>query len=144
MLKKKHNQTIISEERRPSMLPEELYYTEDHEWVKIDNNIAIIGITEHAADELGEIVYVELPKPNLELSQSDELGSVESVKTVSSLFSPVSGKVIESNTDLEAAPDTINDSPYENGWLVKLQASDLQEVEDLMNYEDYKTFLTTQ
>ena len=144
MLKKKHNQTIISEERRPSMLPEELYYTEDHEWVKIDNNIAIIGITEHAADELGEIVYVELPKLNLELSQSDELGSVESVKTVSSLFSPVSGKVIESNTDLEAAPDTINDSPYENGWLVKLQASDLQEVEDLMNYEDYKTFLTTQ
>ena len=112
--------------------------------VKIDNNIAIIGITEHAADELGEIVYVELPKLNLELSQSDELGSVESVKTVSSLFSPVSGKVIESNTDLEAAPDTINDSPYENGWLVKLQASDLQEVEDLMNYEDYKTFLTTQ
>ena len=118
-------------------------FTNDHEWVYIEDGSAIIGISDHAANELGEIVFVELPTLNHTYNQRDEFGSVESVKTVSSIYSPVSGTVIETNTDLESRPELINESPLGNGWIMKLKPSDLQELDDLMTYEEYQNYIET-
>ena len=123
------------------MVPSELKYTEDHEWVKVtDDNVALIGITDYATEELGEIVYVELPEIGDEVIQGDEFGSVESVKSLSSLFSPISGEVLSVNKGLLDQPATLNDSPYEDGWLIRVSISDSSEVDDLMTAEEYSVF----
>ncbi|RAP39039.1 glycine cleavage system protein GcvH [Candidatus Marinamargulisbacteria bacterium SCGC AAA071-K20] len=125
------------------MIPKELRYTEGHEWVRVDGSEVAIGITAHASDELGEIVFVEMPTIGTELGQGDEFGSVESVKTVSSLYSPLSGTVNEINEEIENESSQVNDSPYESGWLIKLDISDTSEVDDLMTAEEYETYLET-
>ncbi|MAH80938.1 MAG: glycine cleavage system protein H [Rickettsiales bacterium] len=118
-----------------------LKYTEDHEWIKIENNVGIIGISKHAVDELGEIVFVELPELDSNYKQKEEFGSIESVKTVSSLYLPVSGKVIETNKTLENNPELINNSPEENGWIVKIEIENNSETENLLSESDYQTYL---
>ena len=123
------------------MFPTDLRYTEEHEWVKVEGDVAIVGITDYATEELGEIVFCDLPSVGKELEQMDEFGSVESVKTVSSLFSPITGVVDEINEELIAAPNIINDSPYDSGWLIKVKLSDMKEVEDLMTSEEYQQHL---
>ncbi|MEK7299003.1 MAG: glycine cleavage system protein GcvH [Candidatus Margulisiibacteriota bacterium] len=123
------------------MIPSDLKYTEEHEWIRVEGDTAIIGITEHAANELGEIVFAELPQVGDSFSQMDEFGSVESVKTVSSLYLPVSGKITEINTVLSQSPNLINDSPYDNGWLVRVTIADPLELDDLMSANQYKAFL---
>jgi len=119
----------------------ELRYTEEHEWVKVDGDIATIGVSGHAAEELGEIVFVELPKTDNEYSQMDEIGTIESVKTVSSLYSPISGTIKEVNSELENNPELINDSSLDEGWIFKMTIADTSEVEDLMTEEEYHTFV---
>ena len=116
-------------------------YTEDHEWIKIDKKIGTIGISKHAVDELGEIVFVELPEINSTYNQKDEFGSIESVKTVSSLYLPVTGKIIEVNNKLENNPELINNSPEENGWIVKIEIENDSETANLLSKEDYNTYL---
>lgn len=125
------------------MSEQEFKYTQEHEWVALNGNIATVGITQYAVDELGEIVFVELPQIGAEFSQMDEFGTVESVKTVSSLFAPVSGKIVERNEQLESSSHLLNESPYLEGWLIKLEMSDLSECDDLMTHDEYKTYLET-
>jgi len=125
------------------MAEQEFKYTQEHEWVELNGNVATVGITQYAVDELGEIVFVELPQVGKEFSQMDEFGTVESVKTVSSLFAPVSGKIVERNEQLESSSNLLNESPYLDGWLIKLEVSDLSEWDDLMTHEEYKTYLET-
>jgi len=118
-------------------------YTEDHEWLKVDGNTALVGITNHAADELGEIVYLELLEVKENLSKGDEFGSVESVKTVSGLFSPITGKIVEINQAAVDSPDIINQSPFDEGWLIKIEFDNSEEIEELMNENDYQSFIKT-
>jgi glycine cleavage system H protein len=125
------------------MSPEECKYTEDHEWVAVEGGIATIGISQHAINELGEIVYVELPNENNQVYQKDEFGTVESVKTVSSLYAPITGTIVEVNTLLEKNPEILNESPYSDGWLIKIEYSDENELIDLMTYEEYSSYLET-
>ena len=125
------------------MIPEELRYTEGHEWIQIDGNEASIGITQHASEELGEIVFVEMPPIGKELGQNDEFGSVESVKTVSSLYSPISGTVKEINEEIENEYSLINDTPYTEGWLIKIEINDITEIDDLMSAKEYETYIET-
>lgn len=123
------------------MSSDNLYFTEDHEWVKIEGNTATIGITKHAAEELGEVVFCELPEVGINIAQADECGSVESVKTVSSIFTPLSGEVIEINSEIQDNAAVINESPFEDGWLFKLDIADMREVDDLMTESEYETYL---
>ena len=119
------------------------FYTEDHEWVELDGNNVTVGISSHAADELGEIVFVELPEAGTELLKGDEFGSVESVKTVSGIYSPVDGEVIERNENVIELPEKINQSPDEDGWLIKAKVESTSFIEDLMDDEAYQSFLNT-
>lgn len=119
--------------------PGELKYTKDHEWVRVEENIAYIGITEFAQHELGDIVYVDINTLGKEITRDDVFGTVEAVKTVSDLFMPLSGKIIELNKKLDANPELVNSDPYGDGWMVKIQISDLSEVEKLLSASDYKT-----
>ena len=121
--------------------PKELRYTKEHEWVSIDNNIATIGITDHAQGQLGDIVFVELPDLESSINQDDVFGVVEAVKTVADLFAPVSGKIIEINSDLEESPDLINSDPYESGWIIKTAVENLDEYNNLMSNLDYEDFI---
>ena len=123
------------------MFQDNAKYTEDHEWVILENGIATIGISNHAIEELGEVVFVELPESNIELSQSDEFGTIESVKTVSSLYTPLSGTIIETNTDLKDNPEIINESPYGDGWLIKVKAEKQSEYDDLMSCTEYQSYI---
>ena len=116
------------------------YFTEDHEWVEVNDNIASIGISSHAVDELGEIVFVELPNVGSVIEKSDEFASVESVKTVSGIYSPISGEIIEVNSSIVDSPEVINNSPYESGWLVKVKSASFDS-DDLMDESAYQTFL---
>ena len=118
-----------------------LRFTKEHEWVKLDGNVAVVGITDHAVDELGEVVFVELPDVDSEVELMDEFGSIESVKTVSSLYSPVTGTITAVNSNIVDNPGTINDSPFQDGWLIKVKISNQSEVENLMSEDDYKVFL---
>ncbi len=119
-------------------IPENLQYTKDHEWVLIEDNIATVGITDYAQDALGEIVYVEIETMDEELDQAEIFGSVEAVKTVSDLFMPVKGKIIEVNEKLEDAPELVNESPYEDGWMIKIElAEDYAEGEPLLDAKGY-------
>jgi len=117
--------------------PDELYYTEDHEWLQLDDGTATVGITDFAQSELGDIVFVEVEPEGTELSQGDVFGTVEAVKTVSELYMPVSGTITAVNDDLDTAPETVNDDPYGDGWMVEIEVEDESEVEDLMDADAY-------
>jgi len=121
--------------------PEELKYSKDHEWVKTEGKTATIGITHHAQDQLGDIVYVELPPPGKELKVSEEFGVVESVKSVSSLYSPLSGKVIETNQELNNHPQLVNEDTYGKGWIIKLEMTNPAELNSLLSAADYKNII---
>lgn len=125
-------------------IPKELLYTEEHEWVLVDdtNNTAAIGITDYAQGELGDIVFIELPDVNDEVKQMEAFGTIEAVKAVSDLFSPVSGKITEVNTILQDQPELINQDPYDKGWMIKVQISDPAELESLMSPDDYKKHIS--
>jgi glycine cleavage system H protein len=116
-------------------IPEDLRYTKSHEWVRIEGDTATIGITDHAQDELGDIVFVELPDEGDTFDAGDSFGTVESVKAVSDLYTPVGGEVVEVNSSLEDAPEKINDDPYGEGWIVRLRTSDEA---DLLSPEEYE------
>ncbi|MDX1627947.1 MAG: glycine cleavage system protein GcvH [Fulvivirga sp.] len=118
--------------------PEELKYTEDHEWIKIDGDTATVGITDFAQNELGDIVYVEIETEGEEIDKGEVFGTVEAVKTVSDLFMPVSGEVIAVNGDLEDSPETVNEDPYGNGWMIKIKMSDTSEGDELLSADQYK------
>lgn len=121
--------------------PENLKYTKEHEWVSIEGDIATIGITEFAQSELGDIVFVEIETEGENLNQNEVFGTIEAVKTVSDLFMPITGEIIAINADLEDTPESVNESPYENGWMVKIKASDLSQIDDLMDASAYKTLI---
>ena len=124
-------------------IPEELKYTEEHEWVKIEGNIATIGITDFAQGELGDIVYLEIDSLDSEIALNEVFGTVEAVKTVSDLFMPVGGKVIEMNSTLEDNPELVNEDPYGEGWIIKIDISDLSEVDSLLSPEEYKNMIAS-
>ena len=119
----------------------ELKYTKDHEWVRVDGNQATVGITDYAQGELGDIVYVEIEALGEELQKEEIFGSVEAVKTVSDLFLPISGTIIEMNDGLEDNPELINDDPYEKGWIIKMEIQNPEELEELLNSESYKELI---
>ena len=119
-------------------IPSDLKYTKDHEWLKVEGNVAIVGITAFAQGELGDIVYVEVETEGEELDQEEVFGSIEAVKTVSDLFMPVSGEITSFNDALEQDPETVNSDPYGDGWLVKIEMSDSSQVEGLLNADQYK------
>jgi len=121
--------------------PDDLYYTKDHLWIRVAGDRATIGITDFAQQELGEILFVDLPEKGASLDQSEVLGSLESAKTVAELFTPVSGEVTSVNEDLEDEPSLINDDPYGKGWLMHLLMGDGKELEDLMNASEYEEYL---
>ena len=121
--------------------PENLKYTKEHEWVSIEGDVATIGITEFAQIELGDIVFVEIETEGENLDQNEVFGTIEAVKTVSDLFMPITGEIIAINTDLEDAPESVNESPYENGWMIKIKASDLSQIDDLMDASAYKSLI---
>lgn len=119
-------------------LPKDLLYSEEHEWVKQEDNKVRIGITDFAQDELGDIVFVELPEVGDDIELDEPFGSVESVKTVSELYAPLSGKVVEVNEDLEDSPEYVNESPYEKAWMIMVEPSDDSEIDDLLSPEQYE------
>lgn len=121
--------------------PSELKYTKDHEWIKIEGNIATIGITDFAQGELGDIVYVDVDTVDDEISGGDVFGSVEAVKTVSDLFLPISGKVIEFNAALEDQPELLNTEPYGNGWIIKLEIAEGADQSELLSAEEYQAII---
>ena len=119
-------------------IPGDLKYTNDHEWVKVDGDTAIIGVTDYAQGELGDIVYVEVETVGETLSKEEVFGTIEAVKTVSDLFMPVSGEIVEFNENLESAPESVNSDPYGNGWMIKVKMSDTSELDGLLSAEDYE------
>jgi glycine cleavage system H protein len=123
---------------------EELHYTQSHEWVRIDGGVGTIGITEHAQDELGEIVYLELPEVGHVYDADTEFGTVESVKAVSELYTPVSGEVVEVNKSAVAEPGIVNDDPYGDGWLIKLKLSSDAEIDSLMSASEYAEYVRSE
>ncbi len=122
-------------------IPSNLKYTKDHEWIKIEGDIATVGITDFAQNELGDIVYVEVDTIDEDMQREDVFGTVEAVKTVSDLFLPLSGKIIEYNELLEAEPEKVNSDPYGQGWMIKLKISDASEIDNLMDNEAYKMLI---
>ena len=118
-------------------IPQELKYTNDHEWVRMDGDVATVGVTDFAQGELGDIVYVEVDTLDEELSKEEVFGTVEAVKTVSDLFMPISGEVIEFNETLETNPEKINEDPYGDGWIIKIKVSDSSEIDTLLSADDY-------
>ena len=121
--------------------PENLKYTKDHEWVSIDSDIATVGVTEFAQSELGDIVFVELDTEGDTMDQNEVFGTIEAVKTVSDLFMPLSGEITEVNSGLEDAPESVNESPYENGWMIKIKLSDKSELDGLLDVAAYKELI---
>jgi glycine cleavage system H protein len=122
-------------------IPNGLLYTEDHEWARVEGKIVTIGITQFAVDQLGDVTQVDLPREGDSIKKGDVFGSVESVKAVSDLFAPVSGKVLKTNTPLADSPEYINEEPYDQGWLIQVELSDPSETEGLMESDAYETFL---
>lgn len=117
--------------------PKELYYTKEHEWAETEEDVAVIGITDYAQGELGDVVFVELPEVGSVFEAGDAFGTIEAVKAVADLYAPLSGEIIEINGDLEDAPELINQSPYQDGWMVKIRMSNTSELEKMMNAEEY-------
>lgn len=124
-------------------VPENLRYTKDHEWIKIEGNSAIIGITDFAQGELGDIVFIEIETVDENLKKGEVFGTIEAVKTVSDLFMPTSGKVVELNPELNDAPDLVNKDPYGEGWLIKVKIDNPSEVDSLLNAAQYKELINT-
>lgn len=122
-------------------IPTELKYTKDHEWIKIDGDIATVGVTDFAQSELGDIVYVDVDTLDETIERDEIFGSVEAVKTVSDLFMPLSGEVIEFNEDLEGAPESVNTDPYESGWMIKIKLNDLSQIDNLLDADAYKAII---
>jgi len=122
-------------------LPDDVKYTKSHEWAKISDGIVTIGLNDYAQDQLGEIVFVELPETGDTFSQGDEFGSVESVKAVSEIYIPISGEIVEINEDLEDAPELVNESCYDNGWLIKVKADNISQLGDLFEKAAYLDIL---
>ena len=123
------------------MYPQELLYTKEHEWVRIDESIATIGITDHAQKELGDIVYVELPKIGEHVTANESFGTVESVKSVSEIYSPVTGEVTAANPKVQSSPELLNADPHGDAWLIRVHVSDRSEIENLMTAEDYEAYI---
>lgn len=122
-------------------VPKDYKYTRTHEWVKIDGDVATIGITDFAQSELGDITYIELPPVGSSLNQSDSLGVIESVKAASDIYSPISGEVIEDNADVESTPEMVNSSPFDSAWLVKLRVTDESQIDGLLDADAYEKLL---
>jgi glycine cleavage system H protein len=122
-------------------IPKELRYSQDHEWVKVEGDNVRIGITDFAQSELGDIVFVELPEVGAEISAGESFGSVESVKTVSELYAPISGKVVEINEEISDEPQFVNESPYEKAWFIVIEPSDASQVDSLMTSEQYEAMI---
>ena len=115
-------------------------FTKDHEWLNLQEGLAIVGITDYAQSQLGDIVFVEMPQVSTKIAASESFGAIEAVKTVADLFAPVSGKVIEINENLDTSPDLINSDPYNKGWIVKLKIDNNDEINQLMNYDEYQEY----
>ncbi len=121
--------------------PEELKYTSDHEWIRVEGNVAYVGITDFAQHELGDIVYIEIDTLGKEVAQESQFGTVEAVKTVSDLLMPISGKIAELNKKLDANPELVNSDPYGDGWMVKIEFSDSSQLDKLLSASEYKTLV---
>lgn len=119
-------------------IPAELKYTKDHEWVRVEGDVAVVGVTDYAQGELGDIVYIEIETEGDNLNQEEVFGTVEAVKTVSDLFMPISGEIVEVNSSLSDAPETVNTDPYGNGWMIKIKISDKSQLDELLSADDYK------
>ena len=115
-------------------------FTKDHEWLNLQEDLAIVGITDYAQSQLGDIVFIEMPELSSKLTASESFGAIEAVKTVADLFAPVSGEVIEINDKLDSNPDLVNSDPYNEGWIVKLKIDNNDEINELMNYDEYQEF----
>ena len=122
--------------------PNELIYTENHEWVKVDGDIATIGVTDHAQSELGDIIFIEFPKINDQVEKTEPFGTIEAVKTVADLFAPLSGKILEINKTLEESPELVNSDAYGEGWIVKVSVDDLDQLNDLLSSENYEKLIS--
>ena len=122
-------------------IPEDLRYTKDHEWVKIEGNVATVGVTDFAQSELGDIVFVEIETLDEELKKEEVFGSVEAVKTVSDLFMPVGGTVIEINENIESSPELVNSDPYGEGWMIKIEINEASDIENLLTAEAYSNLI---
>ena len=127
------------------MTPEDLKYSEEHEWVRLESDgIAVVGITDFAAESLGDVVFVELPDVGSSLTQFEKMGEIESVKAVSDLYSPVSGTITERNDSVMDSPELVNDSPYDSGWMLRVNLSDSAELDKLMNHAEYQAMIEAQ
>ena len=122
-------------------IPDNLKYTKEHEWVKIENNIITVGITDHAQGELGDIIFIEFPNKDQSVSKDEPFGTIEAVKTVADLFAPVSGKIIEINDSLEDTPELVNSDAYEEGWIVKISEFNEKDIDGLLNANQYSELL---
>ncbi|MAS15995.1 MAG: glycine cleavage system protein H [Flavobacteriaceae bacterium] len=122
-------------------IPKELKYTEEHEWIRIDGNTATIGITDFAQGELGDIVYIDIDSIGNDLDGNEIFGTVEAVKTVSDLFMPIKGKVLEINSDIESTPEIVNEDPYGKGWIIKIEIPEDQDISNLLSDEEYRNMI---
>jgi len=122
-------------------IPQDLHYTQDHEWAQIEGDVVTVGITEYAIEELGHVVYIELPAVDDDIDQEAVFGTVESVKAVAELFAPVSGRIVEVNEELLDAPETVNEDPYGDAWMVRIKATDDDELKGLMSADAYQSYL---
>jgi glycine cleavage system H protein len=122
-------------------IPQGLKYSKEHEWVAMEDSLATVGVTDHAQEQLGEIVYIELPAVGDKISKDDPFGVIESVKAVSDIYAPVTGTVVEVNEDLPESPETVNEDPYGDGWLIKVKIADPTDLEDLMDSDEYAELL---
>ena len=121
-------------------IPDDLHFSKDHEWVRVDGNVAVVGITDYAQDSLGDVVYVELPKVGEKFAANESFGSVESVKAVSEVFCPVSGEIVGVNDSLNDAPEKVNQDPYGEGWMIRLAMSNSGEVDSMLTAAEYEDF----
>jgi glycine cleavage system H protein len=129
-------------EEKKMELPDDLKYTKEHEWVLVEDKVATVGITDHAQEQLGDVVFVELPAVGDQVTKDEAMGVVESVKAVSDVYAPVSGKVVEVNDDLPESTEMVNEDPYGDGWMVKIELSDPTDLEDLLSAEEYEQYIT--
>ncbi|MCH7731647.1 MAG: glycine cleavage system protein GcvH [Candidatus Marinimicrobia bacterium] len=122
-------------------IPEHLFYTDSHEWISLDGDIATVGITDFAQSELGDIIFLEFTEINMDIEYGEPFGTIEAIKTVADLSTPVSGKILEVNTTLEDSPEKVNEDPYGEGWLVKIKYSNQEEIEKLLSKDDYEKII---
>jgi len=132
---------LIKERRDHMEFPQDLKYTKEHEWVKVEGDSVTVGITDYAQDSLGDVVYVELPQEGGSVTKNEPFGVVESVKAVSDLYSPVSGTVIEVNDAIIDSPEAVNDDPYGDAWMIKVELSSAEDLDDLLSADDYQSFI---